>query len=516
MINTKQVKKNKPGLATSIFFLLTITASLLSGCGPDFLRPPPPTVTRYTSEPIPAQTASTLTKAGKSQSFGTGKDIPAEWWAIFHSETLNQLIQEALRVNPDIKAADAGLKIAQETALAQRAFYWPRLDGNFNVTRQETAHTLTPVVSTNSLFYTLITPQLTLSYSPDVFGLNRRQVESLEAQVATAVFQREALALTITSNIVMAAIQEASLHAQIQAILRSITIGKKQLRLLRIEHNTGEIGLQGVAAQEAALAQLETSLPPLQNQLAQQHHLIAVLCGHYPSEVMIKFDLNKLHLPRELPLSLPSTLVEQRPDIRAAEAQIHSASALIGVAIAQRFPNILLTAISGSAALNPGMLFNTNTLFYAFTGNVAQTIFAAGLLKHRQRAAVAAFEQADAQYRSVVLAAFQEVANTLKAIQFDALNLKAAEKAVEATRKSLYIAQKQWREGEVGYLEVLNAEQNYQQALITLVQNQTNRFVDTVALFQALGGGWWNRKLAVQKPVIVQKLIASNRPVLTK
>lgn len=509
MIRAKRIKKSKLGLPKSIFFFLTALVSLLCGCGPDFLRPPPPTVTRYTTEPIPSRTASAPITAGKSQSFITGKDIPAEWWEIFHSAPLNQLIKEALRVNPDLKAADAGLKIAQETALAQRAYFWPRLDANLNVTRQETAHTLTPVVATNAFFYTLITPQLTVSYSPDVFGLNRRQVESLEAQVATAVFQREALALTITSNIVMAAIQEASLHAQIQATIRSIAIGKKQLRLLRIEHNTGEIGLQGVAAQEAALALLETSLPPLQNQLAQQHHLIAVLCGHYPSEIMLKFDLNKLHLPRELPLSLPSTLVEQRPDIRAAEAQIHAASALIGVAIAQRFPNIVLTALGGSAALNPGTLFSTNTLFYALTGNVAQTILAAGLLKHRQRAAVAAFEEADAQYRSVVLSAFQNVADTLKAIQFDAINLKAAEKAVKATRRSLYIAQTLWREGEVGYLEVLNAEQNYQQARITLVQNQANRFVDTVALFQALGGGWWNRKMVVQKTVIVQKVNCS-------
>ncbi|WP_347252113.1 efflux transporter outer membrane subunit [Legionella sp.] len=493
-----------------LFILLTLS---VSGCklGPNFLRPPPPAVNRYTDQPIPLRTASAPTTAGKSQCFFINKDIPAEWWEIFHSETLNQLIKEALLTNPDLRAADAGLRIAQETALAQRAVFWPRVDANLNVTRQETAHTLTPVVSTNSFFYTLITPQLTVSYVPDVFGLNRRQVESLEAQVASEVFQREALALTITTNIVMAVVQEASLRAQIQATLRSIAIGKEQLRLLRIEHNTGEIGLEGVAAQEAALAQLETNLPPLQKQLAQQHHLISVLCGHFPSEILLKFDLNKLHLPSELPFSVPAALVEQRPDIRAAESQIHAASALIGVAIAQRFPNIVLTATGGSAALTPEMLFNTNTLFYALTGNVAQTVFAAGMLKHKQRAAVAAFKQADAQYRSVVLSAFQDVADTLKAIQFDATNLRAAQKAVQATRRSLSIAQQQWKAGEVGYLEVLNAEQAYQQALITLIQNQANRFVDTAALYQALGGGWWNRG-AIKTTTIVQRDHCAEKP----
>lgn len=487
------------------FFALIMLSFLVSGCrfGPDFLRPPPPAISRYTDKPIPSRTASAPTTAGKSQCFVTNKDIPAEWWEIFHSETLNQLIKEALIANPDLRAADAGLRIAQETALAQRAFFWPRVDANLNVTRQETAHTLTPVVSTNSFFYTLITPQLTVSYVPDVFGLNRRQVESLEAQVASEVFQREALALTITTNIVMAVIQEASLRAQIQATLRSIAIGKKQLQLLRIEHNTGEIGLAGVAAQEAALAQLEANLPPLQKQLAQQHHLISVLCGHFPNEMLVKFNLNQLNLPRELPFSVPAALVEQRPDIRAAESQIHAASALIGVSIAQRLPNLLLTAAGGSAALTPEMLLNTNTLFYALTGNAAQTLFAAGMLKHRQRAAVAAFKQADAQYRSVVLSAFQDVADTLKAIQFDAINLETAQKAVQASRRSLSIAQQQWKAGEVGYLEVLNAEQTYQQALITLVQNQANRFVDTAALYQALGGGWWNRG-ASKKTVVVQ------------
>ncbi|CDZ77491.1 Outer membrane protein OprM precursor [Legionella massiliensis] len=474
---------------------LSLASTLISGCtlGPDFHRAPPPPVKRYTAETLPSHTTSAPATAGKSQYFAKGQDIPAEWWKVFHSEPLNQLIKAALSSNPDLQAATAGLRIAQETALAQRSFYFPRADANFISTRQETAHTLTPIVASNSFFYTLITPQLTISYIPDVFGSNRRQVESLEAQVAAEVFQREALALTISSNVVLAVIEEASLRAQIRATQNTIALGKRQLKMLREEHAVGEIGLEGVSAQEALLAQLESTLPPLQKQLAQQHHAIAVLCGQFPSDKLFdKFELKSLNLPGKLPLSLPSTLVQQRPDIRAAEALAHAASAQIGVAVAQRLPNILLTATAGSDGLNLYTLFNSNTNFWALTANVAQPVFNAGLLRHRQRAAVAAYKQADAQYRSVVLSAFQDVADTLKAIQYDANNLQAAQAAVQASKKSLNIAQQQLAAGAVGYLAVLSAEQAYQQSEINLVQSQANRFIDTVALFQALGGGWWN------------------------
>ncbi|MBA2655684.1 MAG: efflux transporter outer membrane subunit [Tatlockia sp.] len=473
---------------------LALIFLILSGCtlGPDFHRAPPPPIKHYTRDKLPANTVSTSSLAGKSQFFVNGQDIPAEWWKAFHSKPLNQLIKAALIANPDLQAADAGLRMAQELALAQRAFFYPRVDGNLNVTRQETAHTLTPVVATNSFFYTLITPQLTISYVPDVFGANRRQVESEEAQVAAQIFQREALILTISSNVALAAIQEAALRAQIRAIKRAIAIGKRQLSMLQEEHEAGEIGLEGVSAQQALLAQLKTLLPSLKLQLAKQHHLLAILCGQFPSEQLFnRFELGKLTLPQKLPVSLPSILVQQRPDIRAAEAQAHAAAALIGVAKAQRFPGILLTATGGSAAYNIGSLFEPSTLFWALTANVAQPIYNAGLLKHKQRAAEAAYLQADAKYRSVVLSAFQDVADTLKAIQYNALNLKASQAAVKAAKRSLDIAQIQWQAGSVGYLAVLIAEQAYQQSLISLITSQANRFSSSIALFQALGGGWW-------------------------
>ncbi|MCA0404279.1 MAG: efflux transporter outer membrane subunit, partial [Proteobacteria bacterium] len=445
-------------------------------------------------EKIPKQTVATKTLGGDKQYFVNGKPLSYEWWKAFHSKKLNQLIEAALKANPDLRAADANLKTAQEVALSQRAAFYPRADLNLNGTRQETAHTLSSILANNGFYYNLYTPQLTISYVPDVFGYNRRLVESLNAQTATAIFQREAVYLTVTSNLVMAVIQEASLKEQIDTIHHLMVIGKEQLRLLKIEHEAGEIGLEGVAAQEAALAQIEANLPVLEKQLAQQYHLIAVLCGHFPSdEILANFRLKDLTLPQSLPLSLPSQLVSQRPDIRAAEEQLHAASAQIGVAVAQRLPSILLTATQGNAALNLNTLFTQTTNFWGLTANLAQPVFDAGLLLHRQKAAVATFKEALAQYRSVVLTAFQDVADTLKAIEYDAKALKATKLASDAAQKSLYIAKVQWKEGETGHLTVLNAEITYQNALLNLVQAQTNRYLDTTALFQALGGGWWNK-----------------------
>jgi NodT family efflux transporter outer membrane factor (OMF) lipoprotein len=478
------------------FLCLLLILLLTNACtvGPNFCHPPPPKIKRYTANSLPAHTVAAPTVGGKRQHFVYNKDIPAAWWEIFHSVPLNKLIRAALRCNPNISSADAGLRIAIETAAAQRAAFYPRVDFELDTLREQTAHTLSSNLASGGYFYTLITPQVTISYVPDVWGANSRQVESLVAQMETAAFQREAVALTITSNVVMAVIQEASLRAQIKATRRTIAIAKEQLKILRLEHEVGEIGLEGVAAQEAMLAQTEATLLPLRKQLAQQYHLIAVLCGHFPSKkILHQFDLESLKLPRDLPLSLPSRVVKQRPDIRAAEAQVHAAGALIGVALANRLPNIVLSAVGGSAALSMGTLFSGNTLFWTLSANLAQPIFDAGLLLHKQRAAVEACKQAVAQYRSVVLSAFQNVADTLKAIQFDAINLKAAKKAAQATEKSLSIAKQQRQAGAVGYLAVLNAEQAYQQAMINLAQSQASRFVDTVALFQALGGGWWNR-----------------------
>jgi len=294
--------------------------------------------------------------------------------------------------------------------------------------------------------------------------------------------------------VVAAAVQEASLREQIAATKEIIDISSKSLQLLRRQLALGYVAGLDVAAQEAAFAQVQQTLPPLQKQWEQSRNLLATLSGRFPSDYPEEnCELATLHLPQDLPVSLPSKLVEQRPDVRAAAEQLHAASAQIGVAIANRLPQFTIGAAYGGVATDFTKMFAAANPYWLVGGNVAQTLFAGGTLLHRERAAEAAFEQAAAQYRSTVLTAFQNVADTLYALQSDAESLKAAVAAERATKVTLDLALKQQQFGYISYLPLLSAQQAYQQALIIRVQAQANRFADTAALFQALGGGWWNR-----------------------
>ena len=469
---------------------------LLAGCavGPDFKRPATPNVESYTPQSLPAQTASIEVKGGEAQRFVHDMDIPGQWWTLFRSKPLDDLIEQALKANPDIEAAQAALRGAWENVYAQQGAFFPSIEANFNPTRQKISDALTSPLANNSNLFSLHTAQVSVAYSPDVFGGNRRQVESLKSQADWQRFQLEATYLTLTSNVVAAAVEEAALRGQIAAIKRIIEIQNQLLELLKRQFTLGQVAVFDVAAQEAALAQSQATLPPLENQLAQQRDLLARLIGRFPSETITeKFELPSLQLPRELPVSLPSKLVSQRPDVRAAEEQLHAASAEIGVSVANRLPNVTLSANLGSTASSISQLFTSGNGFWALAANVTQPIFQGGTLLHRQRAAEAAYDQAAAQYRSTVLTAFQNVADTLHAIQSDADALKAAVAAERAAAKSLAIVRSQLKLGDVTPLALLNAEQTYRQAQISLVQALANRYADTAALFQALGGGWWNR-----------------------
>ncbi|TPG07472.1 efflux transporter outer membrane subunit [Rhodanobacter glycinis] len=477
---------------------ITILASLLvAGCtvGPDFKKPAAPDVSDYTARP-PATTASSANVAGgEAQRFAKGGDIPADWWTLFHSGPLNALIEQSLNSNPDLKAAQAALSVARENVLAGRGAYYPGVTAGVSASRQQDPPgALAPVPSNNAFLYNLFTPQVSVSYVPDVFGLNRRSVESLKAQEQAVRFQAIATQVTLTANVVVAAIQQASLQAQVEATHQMIDIDTRMLGVLRYQFAKGYAGRLDVAAQESQLAQVAATLPPLLKQLAQQHDLLAVLAGRFPSQAPDeKFELPSLQLPQDLPLSLPSALVAQRPDVRQAEANMHAASAQVGVAIANRLPNILLTSNAGSTALAIGQVFKAGTGFWSLGADVAAPVFQGGTLLHQQRAAKAAYVQAAAQYRSTVLTAFQNVADTLAALEQDAEGLKAAASAADAAKVTLDLSQRQWKDGYAGYLSVLSAEQAYQQARINLVQAQANRYVDTAALYQALGGGWWHR-----------------------
>jgi len=480
-------------------FVSIIAAFLLlfaAGCavGPNFKKPAAPNVTGYTPAPISTTSSTANVTGGEAQQIIDGRDIPAEWWTLFHSQPLNDLIERSLKANPNLKAAQAALIVARENVLAQRGAYYPTVTGGFSATRAKSSSNVSPVTNTNAFNYSFYTPEVSVSFVPDVFGLNRRTVESLQAQDQQARFALAATHITLSANVAGGAIQEASLRAQIDATHQLITINTNELEILRHQFANGYVSRLDVAAQESQLAQIVATLPPLLKESAQQRDLLAALSGGFPSQDLPeKFELSSLQLPQELPLSLPSQLVEQRPDVRQAEENFHSASAQIGIAIANRLPNFALTADAGSMAVVLGHLFEPGTGFWDVGASVAQPILDGGTLLHRERAAKAAYTEAAEQYRSTVLTAFQNVADTLNALQQDADALKAAAEARDAAAVTLDLSKKQYQSGYANYLALLSAEQAYQQAVINLVQAQANRYADTAALFQALGGGWWNR-----------------------
>ena len=479
---------------------LCTAALLLAGCavGPDFKPPPAPQVGSYT--PPSTTSGTTNVASGEPQHFVPGNDIAGDWWTLFHSKPLNDLIELSLSNNPTIKAAQAALKVARENVLAQKGSYFPSISGSFSAARQKTSQEISPTPNSGALYFSLYTPQVSVSYVPDVFGLNRRTVESLRAQEEQARFALAATHITLSANVAAAAIQEAALRGQIEATRELVAINSNMLQTLRKQYSAGYIGRLDVATQESQLAQVSATLPPLLKQLAQQRDLLAALAGEFPGQAPTEeFALSSLQLPEELPLSLPSQIVVQRPDVRQAEETLHAASAEIGIAVANRLPNITLSADAGAMALEASKMFANGAGFWTLAGAVTQPIFEGGALLHKERAARAAYVQAAEQYRSTVLTAFQNVADTLHALQQDANGVSAAAEAREAAKVALDLAQKQFQTGYAGYVPLLTSEQSYQQALLNLVQAQANRFADTAALFQALGGGWWNRADLSQK-----------------
>jgi NodT family efflux transporter outer membrane factor (OMF) lipoprotein len=502
------------GSAHAYRCVLAVGSILLAGCaaGPDYHRPAVSAAESYAPAPLPSATAATEGEAGSEQTFSPARDISAQWWTLFQSPELNTLIQRAYAANPTIEAALATLKQAQENVYAQRGFYFPTIQTTYN--RQysklsgNTASASQPGIQGNGenitqsgpaepLTYTFHTAQLTVGFTPDVFGGNRRQVESLQAQADAARYQLEAAYVTLASNVVAAAIQEASDRAQIAAARAIVDANTRLLEIVREQVRLGSATGLDLAAQESALAQARQLLPSLEKQLEQTRDLLRVLAGDAPDHDLPEaFGLASLHLPEELPLTLPSRLIAQRPDVLAAEEQMHAASAQVGVAVANRLPQFAITANAGGNAAHLSQMFWGSGTFWDLTGNISQTLFAGGSLRHHQLAAEQALVQAAAQYRGTVLTAFQNVADTLHALYADADALKAAAAAERAATQSLAITRKQCELGSIPYTAVLTAEQTDQQARLGLIQAQAARLTDTAALFQALGGGWWNRQLS--------------------
>lgn len=478
-------------------------ACALGGCmmGPDFRNPDPPKDTTYLADDQVAELVSAKIPGGEAQRIVQGLDIPGQWWSVFHSQPLNDLIERALIANPDIHSAKAALRESQFNARAQRATLFPTVQAGVTASSNQVSNVLSAPTASGDFIYSLFTVGFTISYTFDLFGANRRAAESLDALAEAQCFQLEAAYLSLASNVVAAAIQDASLRAQIDATRRIIAAQRETLDTLRRQEGLGAISSADVAQQEAQLAQAEATLPPLQKALAQGRNLLATLTGRLPSvQIGERFEFGDLLLPPDLPLSLPSRLVEQRPDIRAAEANLHSASAKLGVSIANQFPQITLSAGFTPTSIVLNQLFVPGQANSNAGVSILQTIVDGGALAAKKRAAQAALEQAEAQYRSTLLTAFRNVADTLRALEYDALALQAAVSAERASENSLTITRRRLQLGDTTYTVVLAAELTYRQALLNRMQAQTNRLINTAALFQALGGGWWNREDARSSP----------------
>jgi NodT family efflux transporter outer membrane factor (OMF) lipoprotein len=483
-----------PGLRS---LTIAATAAFLGACavGPDYRAPDAPAVGPYTERPQPERTEAVQVRGGEAQRFEVGARISAEWWTLFGSPELDGLMRTALAGHPTLAAAQAALRQTEENLNAQYAVLYPSVDAGLSARRQRITGASFGNPAIPSSTFNLYNASVNVSYAIDVAGGARRELEALQAGVDFQRFQLEATYLSLTANLATTAFREASLREQIRATREIADSQERQAQLVEKQFELGALSRADVLAQRAQLAQTRANLPPLEKALAQTRNQLAVLIGKLPGEARLpELDLSAFQLPQNLPLSLPSDLVRQRPDIRAAETVLRQTNARIGVAQALMFPQLTLSGSYGSAATSASGLFDAGTLVWNLGASLLQPIFHAGQLQARKRGAQAAYDQAFAQYQQTVLGAFQNVADVLFALEFDAVALKAQADAEAAARESLDMTNKQLQFGSANYLALFNAQRQYEQAKIGLVQAQAARYADTAALFQALGGGWWERE----------------------
>jgi NodT family efflux transporter outer membrane factor (OMF) lipoprotein len=476
----------------------------LAACavGPDFHAPEAPRVAdashAYTPAALPAMPASGPSPSYVPQRFVDGQDISAAWWEAFQSPALNALVRSALRQSPTVAAAQATLRQAEEN---YRADYgskvFPSVTAQVSGARQRNALAQSPQIPAG---YTanLFQAGLDLSYDLDIVGGNRRELEGVRAAIDYQRYQVEATWLSLTSSVVATAIQEASLRAQLKVTRDVVDNETKSIDVITRQVQLGGLARSAMLQQQTLIAQSRAQIPALEKALAQTRHQLAVLAGRLPGDDGLPgFDIDALTLPRELPLSVPSALVRQRPDVRASEALLHEASAQIGVATANLYPQITLSAGVDRQSLKLGRLFDTGTTGWNVAAGLVQPIFNGGALHAKKRAAVAAYDAAQAQYQSTVLNAFLDVANTLRAIDTDADAVIANADAERLANESLGLVARQYQLGAVSYLASLDAQRTWLSTRVALVQARAARLTDTAALFQALGGGWWNAPDAV-------------------
>ena len=487
---------------------------ILAACavGPDFKQPDAPKVSSLTEKPIPPKLATTPdVPGGSEQTLVESKDIPAKWWELFKSPELDILIRKALEQNPNLGAADAALRAAQENVSAQiGGQYFPQIGGNASLTRQQLPYAVYGLPHGDPI-YNLYNTTVNISYVPDFFGRARRTVENARAQAEISQYQLEGAYLNLTSNLVTSAVREAQLRAQYQATKEILEAQTYFANIIKQQLEIGSVSKVDLTSQLALVASSQAELLVYEKNVAFARNQLAALTGEYPGSAVIKgFNLGDLHLPDQLPLSLPSSLVRQRPDILAAESAMKSTNALVGVATANLLPQITLSGAEGSAALTTGALFGPTAALWSIAGGLFQPLFQGGQLLAQRRGAMANYEQAVFQYQAAVITAFQQVADALQALDADAKALTAATDTERYAKETLNLVQDQYRFGTASYLQVLYYQTQYQNAKIRSLQAQALRFSDTAALFTALGGGWWNR----EGPAYQAKKIASSESVI--
>jgi NodT family efflux transporter outer membrane factor (OMF) lipoprotein len=464
--------------------------ALLGGCavGPNFVRPAAPDTDRYTHE---AQPEATVKADGQAQHFTPGTDIPADWWRLFKSPQLDAIVRQAISNNPTLQAAEASLRQSQDNLRAGYGLYFPQGQAGVSASRQLTAPVQQGSQSSGSIF-NLFTASGTISYTLDVFGGKRRTVEGLRAQADSQRYESKAAFLALSANVVNTSVARAAYMAQIRATEQLIELENQQLHLAETQVRAGTAPYSTVLSVRSLISANQALLAPLEQNASQAEHLLAMLEGVVPSKANLPdIDLAELSLPADLPLSLPSDLVNQRPDILSSEALMHLASANIGIATAAMFPSFSLSGTYGGASTTLANL-SAVSKFWSIGPTATTPVFQGNSLWYVRRASIDAYQQSQATYRQTVLGAFEQVADSLKALEHDAEGLQAQVEAQRAAGEALNLLQVNYRAGLVAFPDVLTADVQFHQATIGWLQALAQRHQDTVALFVALGGGWWN------------------------
>jgi NodT family efflux transporter outer membrane factor (OMF) lipoprotein len=464
-----------------------------SGCvvGPDFSRPETPSVSQY----IPAGAMKGLAPGNgePSQRLVEAGTIPAEWWRIFRSASLDKVVRDAIAGSPTLDAAKATLAQARQAVVQARGAYYPQVDFGASASRQRGPAFAMGLLQGKELpTYSILSLGPTVSYSPDAFGLTARQVEKQEALAENQAYQLAAADLILTGNAVTQAIAIAEARQQIQVVNGILADDAKNLGLVRAQFTLGKITRSDVLTAETQLSNDRALLPPLEQRMAVAQDALAVLTGRSPAEwTPPAFDLNEFSLPPSLPVSLPSTLVRQRPDILAAEAQLHAASAAVGVATAQMYPSFPLSASVDTAGLSMFQLFQGSSLVWTLAGGLSAPVFHGGALEAQKQEAIEGFRASLALYRQTVLQAFGQVADTMRALGHDAQLAEAERQAVDQANQSLDLQRLRYQSGKVDVLRLNDASRAVKQARLGYVAARALRLLDSAQLLVAMGGGWW-------------------------